>query len=123
MDASKSSCEPSVPGGSQQNAWLWTANTAFNTYGTPIDIEASGTRRIATSLTLSTYNNGDRFRDKIAFWDTTAGNGAFQSIVIGGDSGAEQGGIRQLMTSSQTKDSDHTLTCTFRIAWDRVLTN
>lgn len=117
MDLSGNALEPSHA----SRGLMWSESDALNSYGTAKQL-ATGTVDAVTA-TLSTYSNGDFFRDKTLSWGTGAGNMTFQSLLLGNLQTFNYAALRQLMTASATKDSDHTLDAVFRLTWGRTLTN
>lgn len=86
---------------------------------------AGQTRKAAGT---SAYTAGNFYLDRSATFAVIEGNGAVRSIFIGNKIGTTPAEpaysvCRVRLDADETKDSNHTLTITFRFSWGRILTN
>ena len=74
--------------------------------------------------TVDGYGAGNHYRDVGVVAGISDWNGVIRSICFGSaNSGNTVRAFEIVLDSDQTKDSDHTLTLTFRLSWSRSLTN
>lgn len=88
--------------------------------------DLSGAGQVPTAANQLAYVPGTFFKDYVATFGVGSANGTtWRSIGEGGDPGGGQWRtwFRILMSGAGTKDSDHTLSFTFRISWGRTLVN
>jgi hypothetical protein len=115
------------------------SNQVFEGASTPFCVLASGgeaivamgtaavnvTGRIITKgAAPAAYVQGSRYRDKVASFTVAEANSAnIRSLGITSDAFGDVRCFRVLLNAAETKDSEHTLTLTFRLSWGRQLVN
>jgi len=109
------SMEPSVAG----NCFISPSSTAHNAFGS--DGPARGTNAFTKAHTLNVYTSLDFFRRKTVSYTLAEANRSDWHSFGVGNSGATQQGLVVITNASQTKDSSHTLSITYKVTWDRVL--
>ena len=91
----------------------WTQQSSINTGEVNISVTSKTPSR-------SSYSNGNFYVDWTATFGVSEGNGNIFGLAIGGGTDTN---FTVKFTSTQTKDSSHTLTVVFRYSWQRNLTN
>ncbi len=75
------------------------------------------------AATAASYVAGSFTRTFSGTLGIAAGNStSIRTLWLAGNAGSDAG-LRVLLAAAETKDSDHTLSLTFRVSWGRILTN